>query len=131
VRKPETAFEDVRAAASDLADVEETIYYGTPALKVRGRMFVCIASHRSAEPGTLVAVVGADTRDALIGESSDVYYVTDHYIGHPSVLVRLSRIGANALKDVVEAAYRYVLRHTRPASKNRAARRPARRRGVS
>ena len=68
----------------------------------------CLASHRSAEPDTLVALVGAETRAALIAEWPDVYYVTDHYVGYPSVLVRLRRIKAEALKDLVAAAYRSV-----------------------
>jgi hypothetical protein len=108
-----------------LADVEECTYFGTPALKVGGRMFVCMASHRSAEPATLVAVVGGETREALIAERPDVYYVTDHYIGHPSALVRLRRIEADALRDVVGAAYRYV---SRIVSSQRSSRRGARRR---
>ena len=101
-------FEAVRAAARGLPEVEESTYFGTSALKIRGRMFVCLASHRSAEPDTLVALVGAETRAALIAEWPDLYYVTDHYIGYPSVLVRLRRIESEALKDLVGAAYRYV-----------------------
>jgi hypothetical protein len=71
-------------------------------------MFVCLASHSSAEPNTLVALVGTETRAALIAEWPDVYYVTDHYVGYPSVLVRLGRIKPEALKDLVAAAYWYV-----------------------
>jgi len=106
--RPTSTFEAVRSAARGLPAVEETTYFGTSALKVRGRMFVCMASHRSAEPDTLVALVGAETRAALIAEWPDVYYVTDHYVGYPSVLVRLRRIKSEALKDLVAAAYRYV-----------------------
>jgi hypothetical protein len=103
-------FEAVRTAARGLPYAEESTYFGTSALKIRGRMFVCMASHSSAEPNTLVAMVGAETRAALIAEWPDVYYVTDHYVGHPSVLVRLHRIKSEALKDLVAAAYRYVER---------------------
>ena len=35
--------------------------YGTPALKVGGRMFACIASHRSTEPDTLVGLCASRT----------------------------------------------------------------------
>jgi hypothetical protein len=118
-----TRFDAVRAAGRHLAGVEEGIYFGTPALKVHGKMFVCIASHRSAEPDTLVALVGADTRQALIDEWPDLYYVTDHYIGHPSVLVRLRQITPDALRDVVDAAYWYVSRIARGAPRRRRARR--------
>jgi hypothetical protein len=80
---------------------------GQPALKVRGRMFVCIASHHSAEPGTLVVRMDIPDRDALIDEDPDTYYLKDHYVGYPCVLVRLSRVHPDALRGLV-AAYRYV-----------------------
>ena len=40
--------------------------YGTPALKVRGKMFACIANHKSAEPGTLVIRMDFAQRAELI-----------------------------------------------------------------
>jgi len=54
--------------AEGLADVEVGTSYRTSALKVRGTVFACIASHRSAEPDTLVAVVSFDDRDQLLEE---------------------------------------------------------------
>lgn len=38
-------------------DVEVTTTWGQPTLKVRGKMFVCMASHKSAEPNTLVVMM--------------------------------------------------------------------------
>ena len=46
-------FKLVETTGRRLPDVEVTTMYGKPALKVRGKMFVCIASHPSAEPDTL------------------------------------------------------------------------------
>lgn len=34
----------------------------------------------------------------------DVYYVTDHYVDYPTVLVRLSRIHQDSLKDLLSVA---------------------------
>ena len=48
-----------------------------------------MATHKSAEPGTLVVVVGEDVRDELIEGDPAVYYVKDHYVPWPTVLVRL------------------------------------------
>jgi hypothetical protein len=31
--------------------VEESTAYGSPALKVRGKLLACVPAHRSAEPG--------------------------------------------------------------------------------
>lgn len=100
-------FDTVREIGLGLPDVEEGTAYGSPALKVRGRMFTCLASHRSAEPGTLVVLVDFSQRDALIAERPDIYYLTDHYVNYPSVLVRLSRIQPDALRDLLLMARRF------------------------
>ena len=112
-------FDAVRTAARSLPDVEECLYYGKPALKVRGKMFVCMASHRSAEPGTLVVRMAIDQRDALIAEQPDVYYITDHYVGYTSVLVRVSRVSRDALHDLVRAAHRFMSREIAGATRRR------------
>ena len=100
-------FRDVEAIAAALPDVESTTTWGQPALKVRGKLFACISAHKSAEPDTLVIRMGIDERDALIADAPDVYYLTDHYRNYPYVLVRLSRVGADALRELVTGAYRF------------------------
>src|SRR6476661_5085587 len=80
----------VRRFGLSLPQVEETTMYGAPALEVRGKMFACMASHKSAEPGTLVVRMDFDQRDELIATDPSTYYLTDHYVGYTSVLVRLS-----------------------------------------
>jgi len=101
-------FEAVRASAAALPDVEVATSWGAPALKVRGKMFVCMATHRSAEPNTLVVRMDIPQRDALVDEDPATYYLKDHYIGYPCVLVRLSRVHPDALRDLVLTAYRFV-----------------------
>jgi hypothetical protein len=103
-----SSFAAVRTAARSLADVEECLYYGQPALKVHGKMFVCMASHSTADPDSLVVRMDLETRDACIAEQPDVYYVTDHYRGFACVLVRLPRVRADALRDLVQSAYRFI-----------------------
>ena len=78
-------------------------------------MFVCIASHKSAEPDTLVVMMDIADRDALIAEDPDSYYLKEHYVGYPCVLVRLRRVGADALRGLVIGAHRYVARRRRAA----------------
>jgi hypothetical protein len=58
----------VEAIARTLPDVEVTTTWGQPTLKVRGKMFVCSASHKSAEPDTLVVMMDFADRDARIEE---------------------------------------------------------------
>ena len=113
------SFDDVRRMAEGLADVEVGTTYGTPALKVRGKVFACIASHKSAEPDTLVAVVSFDDREQLLEADPAAYYIKDHYLNYPSVLVRLRKIHRDALRDLLRMAWTYV------SSKARSPRRSA------
>ena len=101
-------FKLVEYIGRTLPDVQVTTTWGQPALKVRGRMFVCIASHKSAEPDTLVVMMDFAARDALIEEDPDTYYLKEHYVGYPCVLVRLSRVHPDALRDLVVGAHRYM-----------------------
>ncbi len=101
-------FTRVESIGRTLPGVEVTTTWGKPALKVHGRMFVCMASHKSAEPGTLVVMMDFADRDALIEDAPDVYYLKEHYVGYPCVLVRLAKVHADALRDLVTSAHRYV-----------------------
>ncbi len=103
-----STFKTVESIGRTLPDVEVTTTWGKPTLKVRGKMFVCIASHKSAEPNTLVVMMDFADRDALIEDDPDTYYLKDHYLNYPSVLVRLSRVRSDALRDLVTGAYRYI-----------------------
>ena len=118
-----SAFDAVRAIGARLPDVEATTTWRAPTLKVRGRMFVCMASHKSAEPNTLVVRMDFAQRDALIEEEPATYYLKDHYVDYACVLVRLTRVKADALRDLVHTAYRFVSA-TVPARKTRRRRVP-------
>ena len=93
-------FKLVESIGRTLPDVEVTTTWGQPTLKVRGKMFACIASHKSAEPDTLVVRMEIADRDALIADDPHTYYLKEHYVGYPCVLVRLSRVHRDALRDL-------------------------------
>ncbi len=101
-------FEIVRKIGLTLPGAQESTYFGKPALKIGGHMFACMAAHSSAEPGSLVVLVPPGRRQALIEEAPDVYYLTDHYVGSPTVLVRLKMIGAEALRGLLAGAMQFV-----------------------
>jgi len=103
-----SGFALVEAIGSTLPEVEVGTSWGTPALKVHGKMFVCIASHKSAEPDTLVVMMPIADRDALIEEDPATYYLKEHYVGYPCVLVRLSRVHPDALRGLIVGAHRFV-----------------------
>jgi hypothetical protein len=78
-------------------------------------MFVCIASNKSAEPNSLVVMMAFADRDALVEDDPATYYLKDHYLNHPCVLVRLDRIRLDALRDLVVGAHRFVAGRSRSA----------------
>lgn len=101
-------FDAVRKIGLALPGVEESTAYGSPALKVGGKLLACVPAHRSAEPGSLVLCVDFDDRAELLATDPDVYYTTDHYLNHASVLVRLSRVRPDVLRDLLGMAHKFV-----------------------
>jgi hypothetical protein len=87
--------------------VEVTTGWGQPALKVHGKMFVCVASHKSAEPNSLVVMMPFADRDVLVEDDPGTYYLKKHYLNHPCVLVRPTHIRLDALRDLVVGAHRF------------------------
>lgn len=105
-------FDAVRGLARALPDVEESTTYGAPALKVHGKLLACPAIHRSAEPETLAVRIGLEQRAELMAARPDLYYVTDHYVNHPCVLVRLGRIDRRSLRKLLGLSWRFVTAKT-------------------
>jgi len=114
-------FDTVRKIGLELPGVEESTAYGSPALKVRGKLLVCVPVNRSAEPGSLAVRVDFDDRAELLAAAPDVYYVPDHYLNYTAVLVRLSRVTPDVLRDLLAMAHKFVTAHEarRPASRKK------------
>jgi hypothetical protein len=113
------SFEKVRKLGLRLPGVEESTTYGKPSLKVQGKIFVCMASHKSAEPGSLAVRTDFEQRGELLAADPETYYITDHYRDYPVVLVRLARVKPDLLRDLLGMAYRLVTRESTHESKNR------------
>jgi len=109
-------FDTVRNIGLVLPDVEESTAYGVPALKVHGKLLACVPAHRSVEPDSLVVRVDFDDRAELLSADPDVYYLTEHYVGYDAVLVRLSRVNPDVLRDLLCMAYKFVTRKAAPRS---------------
>jgi hypothetical protein len=101
-------FDTVRKIGLALPGVEDSTAYGSPALKVRGKLLACVPIHRSAEAGSLAVRVHDDDRAELLAQTPDVYYVTDHYLNYSTVLVRLSRVTPHVLRDLLVMAHKFV-----------------------
>jgi hypothetical protein len=108
-----TSFARVIALGRSLPDVEEGTAWGTRALKTSGQMFACLPTHKSAEPDSLAVRLDFDQRDELITADPKTYYVKEHYVNYPCVLVRLGRIPDDALRDLLRMAYEFVRRRAK------------------
>jgi hypothetical protein len=102
------SFDTIRKIGLALPGVEESTAYGAPALKVHGKLLACVPVNRSAEPGSLMVRVGFDDRAELLAAAPDVYYVTDHCLGYSAVLVRLSCVTPDVLRDLLGMAHKFV-----------------------
>jgi hypothetical protein len=95
-------YDKVRKMALTLPGAAEGTSYGTPAVLVRGTMFV-----RLREDGeTLVLRRGLVDRGYLMDSYPDVFHVTDHYRGWPTVLARLATLTPELLREALEASWR-------------------------
>jgi hypothetical protein len=100
-------FANVRKIALALKDVEEGLSYGTPAFKVDGALIV---RHRP-EVNSIALRMSFEDRDELIAEDPKTYYITDHYLNYEWVLVRLTVVRLDALKDLIFRAWKSAVEH--------------------
>lgn len=94
-------YDDMVAIALELPDVAEGMSYGTPALK-RGKRLML----RLKEDGESVAVkLDWDTRDRLLAERPDLYFITPHYEGYPMVLARFELLNEGQVRELLQASW--------------------------
>jgi hypothetical protein len=98
-------FETVRKIALRLPDVKESTAWGLPAFKIRGQWLAVVPKHKSAEPDSLAVRVDFERCAELLDSAPDIYYVKDHYLNYPVVLVRLGRIKHDALEGLLRMAW--------------------------
>lgn len=99
------AFEAVREFALSLENVAAGTSYGTPAFHARGALFVRLRE----DLDSLVVRTSFEEREALMADDPDTYYITDHYLNYEWVLVRLSRVNPDSLRDLLRGAHRLAI----------------------
>jgi hypothetical protein len=95
-------FQQARRLLLSFPGVEEGPCYGTPGFRVRGKFLARL----QADGTTLVVKCGDEERDSRMEAEPKTFFSTDHYRGYPTVLVRLERVRAGVLREVVEQAWR-------------------------
>lgn len=96
-------WEQVSELARELPEVEEDIWWRTPAMKVRGKGFC-----RLREEGDVIVFLteSVDEQAFLIENRPDIYFITDHYRGYAAVLARLPKLTVAECRLRLERAWR-------------------------
>jgi hypothetical protein len=102
-RSKSITYDAVRRVALTFPNVEESTSYGTPALKVKGKLFV--RWRNEEDPDTIVLKMPFDQREELMAADPETYFITDHYRKYPWVLVRLSKVHPDALHELLHIGY--------------------------
>ncbi|GAA3755847.1 MmcQ/YjbR family DNA-binding protein [Micromonospora maritima] len=111
------SWDDVRRVALALPETTERgSYDDLPAWRVRDKMFVWERPLRRADldalgdaapdgPVLAARVPDLGAKEALLADDPAVYFTVPHLDGYPAVLVRLDRIGAAELTELVTEAW--------------------------
>lgn len=94
-------WETVKEIGLSLPEVDSSTWFNTPSLKVRGKSFV-----RLKEEDVIVVMVDLDEKEALVAAEPEIFFTTPHYDGYPAMLVRLSAIGKDELREVLIESWR-------------------------
>jgi hypothetical protein len=109
-------WDEVRRLALALPETAERPAHGNVAWRVKDRLFVWERPLRDKEIAELGdaapdgPILGARVEDlvakeAMIADEPELYFTTSHFDGYPSVLVRLDRIGAADLEELIVEAW--------------------------
>lgn len=94
--------DDVRRIALSLPGTRERPSYGTPSFRVQDKLFARVHE----QPGILVLWrPSIEDRDALVSAEPDTFFTTPHYLGHPSVLLRLPAVDGRELHELLVEAW--------------------------
>jgi len=108
-------FAAVRKMALSLDNVAEGMSYGTPGFRVGGVLF--LRFHQDGE--SLVVRTDFDQREELLAADPASYFITDHYLNYEWILVRLSRVRSDALRDLIRWAHKSAATEKRKAPRRK------------
>jgi hypothetical protein len=96
-------WDDLLAFALTLPDTAASTHYGTPAAKVRDRMFLRLRE----DDDSVVVLCSQWEKEALLSSGDPAIFTNPHYDGHGSVLLRLSEATMDAeVRELVTEAWR-------------------------
>lgn len=97
------SWDDLVTFAVTLPDVAESTSYGTPALKVAGKL---MGRLRTDADGGLALRCTTGDKQSLVAGTDPAFYTTPHYDGYDYVLIDLELVDRDELFELVEDAWR-------------------------
>jgi hypothetical protein len=99
--QPPITFDTVREIAREFPGAIESTSYGTPAFKV-GK---CLFARQHDERDLLVIKIDPAQRSMRMKVDPETFFITDHYLNYPYMLVRFSRVSNQDLRELLEDAW--------------------------
>ena len=100
-----TGYSRYLRVALSMPGAEESTSYGTPAVKVRGKL---MSRWRTEAEGALAIRCDLLDRQILLLTQPDIFFLTDHYRDYPIILMRAEKASQEVMVDAVERAWRLV-----------------------
>ena len=88
--------------AATLPEVAESTSWGTPSLKVKGKL---MARLRTEDDGGLAIKCSAEEKHALVEADDPAFYTIPHYDGYDYVLVDLANADRDQVLELIDAAW--------------------------
>ena len=92
----------IRSIMRNFPAVEEYLYSGTPAFKIKKKLLARFQEDRKS------ISIHSDDRDNWIEKYPNYFYVTPHFQKYPNMLIRLDKIPDELLQDVLIAGYKEI-----------------------
>ena len=99
------AYERYLKIALALPGAAAATYRGTPSVTVYGKF---LSRWRTEAEGGLAIRCDFLDRQIMLQAQPDVFFLTDHYVNYPAILVRIEKASRDVLLDVTERAWRFV-----------------------
>ena len=99
-------WDEVRALGLALPGVEDSLSYGTPALKVRVGAKPKLLTRLKEDGESIVVSVQPEEKELLLEAEPDVFFQTPHYEGWPVLLAKLSALEPDRLAPLLERSWR-------------------------
>lgn len=93
----------VRKLALSMPDVNERTCYGTPAFYVGKTLFARLLKDEES----IVVKIDERDRERRMTADPQAFFITNHYLNYPLMIIRLSAVDEDDLRDLLNDAWKH------------------------